>query len=137
MTQVGFFVPGGATNSGASAGSAFATPAFFNPAAAQSAAASCGDTQPADQQQEPSTSDLPGLRTAPAEEAMAESMDDANGALHWASSEALLNAEGGTASPPPIKQVCGLQTFNPHATLSMHDCNHCYSVVSSTCEQHR
>lgn len=122
--QVGFFMPGGALISGASAGSAFAKPAFFNPAAAKVEAALGDDTQPAEPQQGLSTGELPGLRTAPTDEAMAASMDDAKGALHWASSQALLNAEGGTASPPPVQQVCRAQAFRMHLcmTLSVPPC---------------
>lgn len=105
MLQVGFFVPGGAANSAGGAGSAFAKPAFFDPAAAQSAEQSGGVGSAADMLQGTGAGDLPGLRTGPAVDSTAEHLADTNGALHQASSAALLSAEGGTASPPPVKQV--------------------------------
>lgn len=99
-------MPGGATG-GASGASAFAKPAFFNPAAAQaSGAAGSGEAELAEQQAGTGPGGLRGVRTGAAEEdAASESVKDANGALHWASSQALLNAEGGTASPPSVTQV--------------------------------
>lgn len=111
-------MPGATAGGDGGGSSAFAKPSvsFFQrgaPAAAD-AGGNASEQQPSDGVQ------LPALRTSSgadgggevgmdpqqADTGMDPQQAETNGALHWASSEALLNAEDGAASPPPVKQVC-------------------------------
>ena len=121
-----FFVPGAASGAaGGNAGAAFAKPTFFQPAATADAG---GDPPAGEQQQQPErgSSDLPNVRTELAGEAATE----ANGGLHWASSEALLHAEDGAASPPAVKQV---REHSRSCTFPAGNVDHAVSVYPHVC----
>lgn len=112
LPQVGFFMPGAdaaVVGAGGVGGSAFAKPgvSFFNPGAPAAVDNAGGDSPTGDQQQ-PGSPELPAVRTTSGKDAAggADSHGGgSNGTLHWASSQALLSAEDGAASPPPVKQV--------------------------------
>lgn len=106
LPQVGFFMPGADAAVGGAGGvdgSAFAKPgvSFFNPGAPAAVDDADGD------QQQPGSPELPAVRTTSGKDAAggADSHGGGSNGLHWASSLALLSAEDGAASPPPVKQV--------------------------------
>ena len=129
-TQPAFFVPGAATAGGSAsgAGGGFGQPAvsLFQPAAAkadQPASPAAGESQ-----QPPA---LPVLRTSSNAEATDE---DKAATLQWASSEALLNAEDGAASLPPVAQVWSCATPVCHGAQRLLKIAGCVARVAAGAE---